>query len=133
VRRTRRTAYHASRWALEALSESLAAEVARFGVHVTLVEPGGYATDWAGTSARHSDPLPAYDAMREQMEPRRGATEPGDPAAAARALLETVDAEQPPLRVMFGTPVTRIARDVYERRLQEWTAWEGLAARAHKR
>src|SRR5919206_231150 len=64
-------AYHASKWALEALSESLAAEVARFGVHVTLVEPGGYDTDWAGSSARHSNPLPAYDTMREEMAARR--------------------------------------------------------------
>ena len=130
-------AYHASKWALEALSESLAAEVARFGVHVTLVEPGGYDTDWAGSSARHSDPLLAYDTMREQMSARRGATVPGDPAAAARALLEIVDAPEPPLRVLFGAlfsvPVTEIARSIYNRRLKEWTAWEDLAARAYGR
>ena len=130
-------AYCASKWALEALSESMAAEVARFGVHVTLVEPGGYDTDWAGSSARHSDPLPAYDTMREQMSARRGTTVPGDPAAAARALLEIVDAKEPPLRVLFGSlfgmPATEMAQGVYERRLKEWAAWEDLAARAHGR
>ena len=130
-------AYHASKWALEALSESLAAEVARFGVHVTLVEPGGYDTDWAGSSARHSSALPAYDLMRDDMAARRGATVSGDPAAAARALLEVVDAEDPPLRVLFGAlfgrPVTDIAQDVYERRLKEWSAWEDLTARAYGR
>lgn len=130
-------AYHASKWALEALSESMAAEVARFGVHVTLVEPGGYDTDWGGSSARHSDPLPAYGTMREQMAARRGETVPGDPAAAARALLEIVDAPEPPLRVLFGAlfgvPVTEIVRGVYDRRLKEWAEWEDLAVRAYGR
>jgi NAD(P)-dependent dehydrogenase (short-subunit alcohol dehydrogenase family) len=130
-------AYCASKWALEALSESLAAEVARYGVHVTLVEPGGYETDWAGSSARRSSPLPAYDAMREETAARRGTSVPGDPAAAAQALLEVVDAEEPPLRVLFGalfgTSVTEIARGAYDRRLKEWAAWEDLTARAHGR
>jgi NAD(P)-dependent dehydrogenase (short-subunit alcohol dehydrogenase family) len=130
-------AYHASKWALEALSESLAAEVARFGVHVTLVEPGGYDTDWAGSSSRHSDPLPAYDTMGEEMAARRSASVPGDPAAAARALLDIVDAEQPPLRVLFGAlfgvPTTEIVRGVYDRRLKEWAAREDLAVRAYGR
>jgi NAD(P)-dependent dehydrogenase (short-subunit alcohol dehydrogenase family) len=130
-------AYHASKWALEALSESLAGEVARFGVHVTLVEPGGYDTDWAGSSSRHSDPLPAYDGMREEAAARRGASVPGDPTAAARALLEIVDAEQPPLRVLlgalFGVPVPEIVRGIYDRRLTEWAAWEDLGLRAYGR
>jgi NAD(P)-dependent dehydrogenase (short-subunit alcohol dehydrogenase family) len=128
-------AYHASKWALEALSESLAAEVARFGVHVTLVEPGGYDTDWAGSSSRHSKPLPPYDTMREEMAARRGASVPGDPISAARALLDIVDAEQPPLRVLFGAlfgvPVPEIVRGIYDRRLKEWAAWEDLAVRAY--
>jgi NAD(P)-dependent dehydrogenase (short-subunit alcohol dehydrogenase family) len=128
-------AYHASKWALEALSESLAAEVARFGVHVTVVEPGGYDTDWAGSSSRHSDPLPAYDPMREEMAARRGASVAGDPAAAARALLEVVDAERPPLRVLFGAlfgmPTSEIVRGIYDRRLKEWAEWESLTVRAY--
>lgn len=130
-------AYHASKWALEALSESLAAEVARFGVHVTLVEPGGYDTDWAGSSSRHSDPLAPYDTMREGAAARRSTTVSGDPAAAAQALLDIVDADQPPLRVLFGTlfgvPVPEVVRGIYDRRLMEWEAWEGLAVRAHGR
>ncbi|OLF10360.1 SDR family NAD(P)-dependent oxidoreductase [Actinophytocola xanthii] len=128
-------AYHASKWALEALSESLAAEVARFGVHVTLVEPGGYDTDWAGWSSRHSGPLSAYDTMREEMAARRGTSVPGDPRAAARALLDIVDAERPPLRVLFGAlfgmPTPEIVRGAYDRRLTEWAAWEDLTTRAY--
>ena len=49
--------YHASKWALEGFSQSLAQEVASFGVHVTLIEPGGFSTDWAGSSARRAEPL----------------------------------------------------------------------------
>jgi len=71
-------AYHASEWALEGLGQSLAAEVA--GVRrpkVTLIEPTGYATDWAGSSAKHATPLPAYEPVREQAaQARSGASRP---------------------------------------------------------
>lgn len=123
-------AYHASKWALEAVSESLATEVAPFGVHVTLVEPGGYGTDWAGASARRSAPLPAYEDMRAQAGARRGSQAPGDPVAAAAALMEVVDAEEPPLRVLFGAAAHGIVEGVYRRRLAQWAAWEDLATRA---
>src|ERR1700735_1861976 len=59
-------AYHASKWALEGFSQSLAQEVAAFGVKVTLIEPAGYSTDWSGSSAQHSTPLAAYDRVREE-------------------------------------------------------------------
>src|ERR1035438_6079579 len=59
-------AYHASQWALEGLSQSLAAEVAGFGVKVTLIVPTGYTMDWAGSSARHATELPAYEPVRVQ-------------------------------------------------------------------
>jgi len=123
-------AYHASKWALEAISESLALEVAEFGVHVTLVEPAGYGTDWAGASARHSAPRPEYEFVREAAARRRGAVAPGDPAAAARALLEVVDAPEPPLRVLFGAPAEAIVTGIYEKRLAQWREWSELAARA---
>lgn len=124
-------AYHASKWALEALSESLAVEVARFGIHVTIVEPGGYDTDWAGSSARRSAQLAAYDPMREEAAARRGAQAPGDPSAAAQALLEVVDTAEPPLRVLFGAQAPGIVRGIYERRLAGWDTWAKLAVRAH--
>ena len=57
--------YHASKWALEGFSQSLALEVAPFGIHVTLIEPGGFSTDWSGSSAVHTTSLPAYDGVRE--------------------------------------------------------------------
>ena len=65
-------AYHASKWALEAFSQSLSLEVAGFGIHVTLVEPGGYATDWRGPSAKHSEESPAYADVREGPQSQAG-------------------------------------------------------------
>src|SRR3954469_5960555 len=58
-------AYHASKWALEGFSQALAQEVAGFGIHVTLIEPGGFSTDWGGSSARHAQPLEAYAEAHE--------------------------------------------------------------------
>lgn len=124
--------YHASKWALEGLSQALAQEVADLGIHVTLVEPGGFSTDWGGPSARHATPLPAYDGLREKAaEQRRTRTaRPGDPAASAAALLEVVDAENPPLRVFFGDGPLAIATADYEQRLATWRAWEPVSVRA---
>ncbi|MEU8819394.1 SDR family oxidoreductase [Actinoplanes sp. NPDC048796] len=119
--------YHASKWALEGLSESLAQEVAPFGVKVTLVEPGGYATDWAGSSAVHAAPNPAYQALRDAMAARQGGADYGDPVAAGPALLQIVDAENPPLRVIFGTQPVGIAKHLYAERLRTWADWEHVS------
>lgn len=123
--------YHASKWALEGLTESLAQEVAGFGINVTLVEPGGYATDWAGSSAVHAAPLPQYEPLRQAMAERGGSAIMGDPKAAGPALLKLVDAERPPLRVFFGTQPTQIAPYLYQQRLDTWKQWEWLSIEAN--
>ena len=122
-------AYHASKWALEGISQALAQEVAAFGIHVTLVEPGAFSTDWAGPSARRSAPLPAYDDARAQMAAARAvrAAAPGDPRASAAALLAVVDAPVPPLRVFFGDLPLAIATHDYEQRLATWREWEHVS------
>ena len=66
--------YHASKWALEAFSQSLSIEVAEFGIHVTLVEPGGFSTDWSGPSAKVSKPIEAYAPARAKMAERRASS-----------------------------------------------------------
>ncbi len=125
-------AYHASKWALEGLSQSLAQEVAGFGIKVTLIEPTGYATDWAGSSAKRATPIPAYDPVREQAAAARARrfTAPGDPTATREAILRLVDAENPPLRMFLGESPLRVATADYESRLAEWREWQPVAAAA---
>src|SRR3954466_7833095 len=79
--------YHASKWGLEGLSQALAQEVAGFGVHVTLVEPGALSTDGAGSSSKHSDELPAYAEIHRTTQENRArrASDPGDPVATREA------------------------------------------------
>jgi NAD(P)-dependent dehydrogenase (short-subunit alcohol dehydrogenase family) len=123
-------AYHASKWALEGFSQSLALEVAGFGIHVTLVEPGGYSTDWRGPSAKHSEENPAYAEFREDRD-TRPAGPPGDPAATRGAILKVVDAPEPPLRIFFGKTPLGIATREYESRLALWNEWQPVSVEAH--
>ena len=122
-------AYHASKWALEGFSQSLAQEVAPFGVHVTLIEPAGFSTDWSGSSARTADALPAYADLHAAVAAVRKQrwSEPGDPKASAAAVLKVVDADEPPLRVFFGDAPLGLAKADYEQRLRTWEQWQPVA------
>jgi NAD(P)-dependent dehydrogenase (short-subunit alcohol dehydrogenase family) len=124
--------YHASKWGLEAFSQSLAEELEEFGVKVTIIEPGGYTTDWSGSSAGRSTELPAYDGVRERRFQRLGPvrSQPGDPQATAAAILELVDADDPPLRVFFGSTGLEMAQREYAERLKTWERWNDLSLRA---
>jgi len=125
-------AYHASKWALEGLSQSLAQEVAGFGIKVTLIEPGGFSTDWAGPSAKRSAELPAYEDYRNAVLEQRASrnAEPGHPEATRGPILELVDAEEPPLRVFFGRSPLGIAKADYAKRIETWEQWQPLSERA---
>ncbi|MEU6573438.1 SDR family oxidoreductase [Streptomyces sp. NPDC046805] len=122
--------YHASKWALEGLTESLAKEVAPFGIKVTLVEPGAFSTDWRGSSAAHAAPIDVYQPVRDALAAMAAQSKSGDPKAAAAALLKVVDAEQPPLRVLFGAGPIHLVKDVYTQRLQTWADWEPVSIAA---
>ena len=125
-------AYHASKWALEGISQSLSQEVAGFGIDVTLIEPGGFATDWAGPSARRSEENPAYAEIREAAKNRQSAAAAnrGDPTATRDAILKVVDAEEPPLRIFFGKTPLVTATDDYESRLEQWNEWQPVSVEA---
>lgn len=122
--------YNASKWAVEGLTETLASEVGEFGIKVTLIEPGGYATDWRGSSASRVQPMPAYDALRERMKVASAASPLGDPAATSAAVLKVVDATEPPLRLILGNAGLSIAKRAYSSRLATWEAWASVSADA---
>jgi NAD(P)-dependent dehydrogenase (short-subunit alcohol dehydrogenase family) len=123
-------AYHASKWALEGLTQSLAQEVESLGVHVTLVEPGGFSTDWAGPSASRSAENPDYASVRESVA-GEWADAPGDPTATRAAILKVVDADEPPLRIFFGKAPLGVVTKDYEARLATWNAWQPVSVEAY--
>jgi NAD(P)-dependent dehydrogenase (short-subunit alcohol dehydrogenase family) len=124
--------YHASKWALEGMSQALAQEVAGFGIHVTLIEPGGFDTDWSGSSAVHADALPAYEGLRDAITQARRTTlgKRGDPSATGKAVLDIVDAAEPPLRVFFGISPLATAKADYAKRLETWEQWNAVSVEA---
>ena len=122
--------YHASKWALEGISESLSQEVASFGIAVTLVEPGGYATDWAGSSAKRAPEMPAYADMHAAAIERSKNMKRGDPNATSEAILKLVDSEKPPLRLFLGTTGLPMAQKLYADRLKTWESWADVSVSA---
>ena len=122
--------YHASKWALEGFSQSLAAEVAPFGIKVTLIEPGGFATDWGGASAQRAQQLSVYDDARAKIAAVRSRYVPGDPDATGPAILKVVDAQEPPLRIFFGASGLAMTRTEYARRIEMWEKWNGVSLEA---
>ncbi|EJL93461.1 short-chain alcohol dehydrogenase [Herbaspirillum sp. CF444] len=122
--------YCASKWALEGLCETLSKEVADFGIKVTLIEPAGYDTDWRGSSAQHTSKLEAYAGLRTQLAAAMGNRTLGDPAATAGAILEVVDAKEPPLRILLGANAVDIAARTYADRVAVWKQWEEVSCAA---
>ena len=124
--------YHASKWALEGLSQSLAQEVAGFGIFVTLVEPGGFSTDWSGSSSKRSEPLADYAELHEAVDAARKQrfAAPGDPVATRGAILKVVDADRPPLRIFFGESPLGTAKADYAGRIAVWEQWNDVSIEA---
>ena len=120
--------YHASKFGLEGFTASLAAEVKDFGIKVTLIEPAGYATDWAGPSAVQAERSPVYDDFRGAMA--RPAGKRGDPGATREAILRIVDADEPPLRIFFGQGPLPVIKKEYAGRIAEWEAWDEVSQAA---
>ena len=120
--------YCATKWAVEALHESLAQEVKPFGIKVSLIEPGAYATEFGSPmSLKHSEEMEAYGPLRQRVFGHLKTMERGDPSATADAVLTLVDAEEPPLRFMLGDKNLPTARAAYADRLATWEAWAAVS------
>jgi hypothetical protein len=96
-----------------------------------LIEPGGFDTDWRGSSAVWAEANPVYELLREVRRTQRASgAAPGDPAATAQAILTLVDAANPPLRLFLGTSPLDVARAAYEQRLKTWEQWNDVSRAA---
>ncbi len=120
--------YHATKYAVEGLSESLAQEVAPLGIKVIIVEPGPFRTNWAGPSIKQSatrieDYAATAGARRSQTEARSG-KQPGDPVRAAEAIVAAVQSDDPPLHLVLGKPALEIARGKIAALQKDFDAWE---------
>jgi len=126
-----RAAYSAAKWAVEGFSEVLAQEMALIGVKVTIVEPGGFRTDFAGASTSLKPGRPEYDAVvgaaaRRQAE--YSGRQPGDPRKAGQAILRLAAEDQPPLRLPLGGDALAAIAAADHGRLAMLEAWRELSA-----
>lgn len=127
--------YHATKYAVEGVSESLAQEVAPFGIHVTLIEPSGFRTDWGGRSSVKTDTaIPELKdsmvGMMLQGVSRQSGQEPGDPAKAAEAVINVVETETPPLRLLLGKAAYQAATHKLSTMSESIESWKDTTLRA---
>jgi NADP-dependent 3-hydroxy acid dehydrogenase YdfG len=123
--------YASSKWAFEAIHESLALEVADFNIKVTIIEPGAYATEF-GTpeSLKFAPSMGIYDEFKAKFFDTLQNMDRGNPAATPESLFKAADAENPPLRLSLGSHNLEWVRGAYAERMAEWEAWEDVAVAA---
>jgi NAD(P)-dependent dehydrogenase (short-subunit alcohol dehydrogenase family) len=125
-----RGAYAAAKWGVEGFSEVLAKEVAPFGIKVTIIEPGGFRTDFAGSSQTILADNPVYAAtVGAAARFQRGydGTQPGDPKRAALAVLKLASLDDPPLRLLLGRDAVRAAAEAERARADADRKWRPLS------
>lgn len=126
--------YHATKFAVEGFSESLAAEVGPLGIHVTIVEPGRFRTDWAGRSVIQSKNV--IDDYAETAGARRKAAaeysgkQPGDPERGSAAIIQAVNSPKPPLRLLLGSDAYQFAMKHIDELRSGFEQWQGLTVSA---
>ncbi len=120
--------YCSSKWAFEAIHESLALEVKEFGIKVTIVEPGAYATEFGSPqSFKAAESQDIYSQGRAQFMERMLGIERGDPSATPQAMFKLVDSENPPLRLILGSAILPWIRQNYADRISTWESWEAVS------
>jgi NADP-dependent 3-hydroxy acid dehydrogenase YdfG len=120
--------YCSSKWAFEAIHESLAEEVKAFNINVTMIEPGAYATEFGSPeSLKFAAGLDIYTDFKTQFFNRLKTLERGDPHATPEAIFKVVDAEHPPLRFFLGSHCLPWVRTAYAERLATWEEWETVS------
>ena len=130
--RTRKPSpYSAAKWAIEGLSESLAREMALIGVHVSVIEPGGFRTDFAGSSTTLNEGRPEYDAVvgvTARAQRVYNGQQPGDPKRAGQAIVKLASLREPPFRLPLGSDALKIIEQADRARLDELARWRELSA-----
>jgi len=123
--------YCGSKFALEGISEALGKEVASLGIAITAVAPGSFRTDWAGRSmARTPRSIPDYDALFDPIRATRqqkSGNQLGDPAKAARAMLDVIDSPSPPAHLLLGSDAIGLVRQKLSDLTAEIDQWEALS------
>jgi len=124
--------YHATKWGIEGFCEAVAQEVARFGIGVTIVEPGGARTEFRYGSAQVAELMPEYDqtpahSFLKMLDPDNGLA-PGDPARMAAAMIASVDQDPAPLRMVLGSQALDSTLATLRKRIADFEAQTELAA-----
>jgi NAD(P)-dependent dehydrogenase (short-subunit alcohol dehydrogenase family) len=124
--------YHATKWGIEGFVESVAQEVAPFGIGMTIIEPGGARTEFRYGSAQVAHLLPVYDqtpahSFLSMLDPKNGLA-PGDPARMAARIIESVDVEPAPLRIVLGSQALESTLATLRKRMEGFEAQRDLAA-----
>lgn len=123
--------YNATKYAVDGLSEALSKEVAPLGIKVTIVAPSGFRTDWAGRSANDSKIVIedyASTAGKNKGDIRGySGNQPGDPVRAAKAMIQVVETENPPMRLLLGAAALKGARLKLEELKQDFDTWAAVS------
>ncbi|GGJ90564.1 short-chain dehydrogenase/reductase [Streptomyces camponoticapitis] len=123
-------AYQTAKFAVEGFSQVLNTEVGPLGIKVTIVEPGAFRTDWAGSSMTLLEPSPDYEQTVGRMHAYRRENEgkeQGDPARAARVLIDIVNSPEPPLRILLGADAVTYAEKASKERAAEAARWADVS------
>jgi len=125
--------YNASKFAVEGLSGTIASEVKHLGINVTLIEPNGFATDWAGASAiKTTSDITDYNMVRAASdESSKNRDHWGIPAATVDAILTVVDSPTPPERLLLGEVAYYAVHNIYTQRIKEIENWKEVSIAAH--